>query len=294
MVSKQKVFETFKDYVQIMAGLAIYATGFTCFMLPYDITSGGVGGISALIYFATGFNASYSYTLINLGLLCVAVFIMGTRYAFRTILASLVVSLVIEYAQVLLTDENGQLIRLVGDEKFMACVVGGLMEGFGLATVFMAGGSTGGTDIIASCINKHRNISLGRILLYLDLIIIASSYLIFHSIETLVVCYVVMIISMTFVDFVINAVQRSVQFIIISSKEEEIAEAVGTEVERGVTVLNGEGWYSKEQRRVLLILAKRYERRNIFRIINRIDPHAFVSISNVEGVFGEGFDTIKK
>jgi uncharacterized membrane-anchored protein YitT (DUF2179 family) len=127
-----------------------------------------------------------------------------------------------------------------------------------------------------------------------DIVIIGFSYIIEHDIETVVVGYLAMFISTNFIDYVINAARRSVQFIIISERYEEIAEEVNTRLERGVTVLSGEGFYSKEKRQVLLILAKRYESRSIFQLIKRLDPQAFVSMSNVEGVFGEGFDPIKK
>ena len=176
----------------------------------------------------------------------------------------------------------------------MASVIGGLMEGLGLAVIFLAGGSTGGTDIIASCVNKYRDISLGRILLSLDIIIVGTSYFLSRNLETMVVGYVTMFISMNFLDFVINGARQSVQFTIISKKHEEIAQQIAEQVERGVTIIYGEGWYSKEKRNVLLVMAKRHESRRIFALIRQIDNNAFVTMSNVEGVFGEGFDKIKK
>jgi uncharacterized membrane-anchored protein YitT (DUF2179 family) len=191
-------------------------------------------------------------------------------------------------------DGSQTLMHILGEQKFMACVIGAFLEGLGLAVIFLAGGSTGGTDIIASSINKYWNITLGQMLLMLDIIIIGFSYIIGRNLETLVVGYLAMFISTNFLDHVINSARRSVQFIIISEQYEKIAEEVNTQLERGVTVLAGEGFYSKEKRQVLLILAKRYESRSIFQLIKRLDPQAFVSMSNVEGVFGEGFDTIKK
>ncbi len=290
--------EEIRDYAQILLGLLIYSVGFTCFMLPYDITSGGVSGISALIFYATNFHANYSYFIINMGLLVVALYYMGWKYSLRTIVATVLVSLSIGVIQELITvtdaDGNQQLMQLIGDQKFMACAIGGLMEGMGLALVFLAGGSTGGTDIIASCVNKYWNISLGRLMLYLDIVIISCSYLIFHSIETMVIGYLTMFISMTFLDYIVNGARQNVQFIIVSDHYEEIAEAVGNEVNRGVTILHGQGWYSKENRSVLLIMARKSESRLIFQLIKRIDHGAFVGMSNVEGVFGEGFDVIKK
>lgn len=291
-------WQLLRDYLQMLLGTVIYTIGYSCFLLPYKIVSGGVTGISTILFYLTGFPAGNTYLLINIGLLLLAMRILGWRYLVRTIIVTLLISFAIGIMQTKLTvvgaDGSHTLMHIIGEQKFMACVIGAFFEGLGLATIFLAGGSTGGTDIIASSINKYWNISLGRLLLMLDIIIIGGSYFISHDIETMVVGYLAMFISLNFLDYVINAARRSVQFIIISERYEEIAEEVNTRLERGVTVLSGEGFYSKEKRQVLLILAKRYESRSIFQLIKRLDPQAFVSMSNVEGVFGEGFDPIKK
>ncbi|MCR4921897.1 MAG: YitT family protein [Bacteroidaceae bacterium] len=291
-------WQMLKDYGTMTAGLVIFALGYSTFLLPYQIVSGGVSGISTLIFYATGIHASLTYLVINLGLLLLAVRIMGWRYFFRTIYGILIASLFIDIFQSLLgvvgADGKEHFVRIIGEQTFLASVLGGMLEGAGLAIVFLGGGSTGGTDIIASCVNKYKNISLGRMLLLLDIFIIGSGYLLSHNIELTVIGYVTMFISTNFLDYVLNGARQSVQFIIISSEHERIAELVGEQLERGVTILYGEGWYSKEQRRVLLIMAKKYESRRLFRLIHDTDPHAFVTMSNVEGVFGEGFDVIKK
>ena len=290
-------WQLLRDYLQMLLGTVIYTIGYTTFLLPYKIVSGGVTGISTLIFYMTGFPAGNTYFIINIFLLLMAMRILGWRYLIRTIIVTMLISTAIGLMQTQMTevaaDGTETLRHILGEQKFMACVIGAFLEGLGLATIFLAGGSTGGTDIIASAINKYWNISLGRLLLMLDIVIIGSSYVLGHDIETMVVGYVAMFISLNFVDYVINAARQSVQFIIISNHYEEIAEEVNTRLERGVTVLSGEGFYSKEKRQVLLILAKRHESRNLFHMIKRIDPRAFVSMSNVEGVFGEGFDTIK-
>ena len=220
-----------------------------------------------------GIHPNHTYFCVNGVLILLAGRIMGWRYMVRTLIATFVISFFMDIMQSYITtigpDGKEQLARIIGDQKFMACVIGGIMEGLGLAIVFMAGGSTGGTDIIASSINKYRNISLGRLLLFIDVIIIAGSYLLFRNLEIMVVGYLTMFISM-------------------------IAHEINVRLDRGVTVLYGEGFYTKEKRQVLLILAKKYESRQIFSLIKQIDGNAFVSMSNVEGVFGEGFDTIKK
>ena len=283
-----------KDYVYIVIGLIIYAVGFTCFMLPYEITSGGVSGISGLIYYSTGFNAAFSYLIINVCLMLIAWKTMGWQYCLRTPFATLVITCLIDYVQTLITGESGEMMKIIGEQKFMACVLGGCLEGLGLGLTFLAGGSTGGTDIIASAINKHHSISLGRLLLIMDIVVVSCNWVVIHDIETLVVSYSTMFVSMNMVDYVINGARQSVQFMIISDRYEAIATRISNELERGCTVMEANGWYSKQRKPVLLVMAKKYERRDIYRIIHHEDPDAFVTMSNVEGVFGEGFDKIKK
>lgn len=282
------------DYIRLIFGVLLYAGGYSCFMLPYKIVSGGMGGVSALIFFKTGFPAQYCYFIINMVLLLFAWRVMGFRYVFRTVSATALITLAMGYFQELVTQDDGTLMKLVGEDRFMAIVIGGCIEGLGLATVFQAGGSTGGTDIIASCVNKYKDIQLGRTMLYLDLIIVSSSYFIQHNIEDMVVGYCTMFIAMYMLDHMMNLANQSVQFTIISSKYEEIADMVNQKIMRGVTMLHGEGWYSKEERPVLIIMAKKREKSAILQVVQATDPSAFVTVSNVEGVFGEGFDQIKK
>lgn len=282
------------DYVRLLIGVVIYAAGYACFMLPYGIVSGGMGGVSALIFFKTGFPAQYSYFIINMILLLIAWRIMGYRFVFRTMAATALITMMMEFFQNLIMQDDGTLMRIAGEDRFMAIVIGGCIEGLGLATVFQAGGSTGGTDIIASCVNKYKDIQLGRTMLYLDLIIVGCSYFIQQNIEDMVVGYCTMFIAMYILDHMMNMANQSVQFTVISNKYERIADTVNQKINRGVTMIHGEGWYSKENRPVLIIMAKKREKNAILQAIHVIDPAAFVTVSNVEGVFGEGFDKIKK
>lgn len=291
--------ELIYSYAKIFAGLVIFAVAFTCFFLPYQLVTGGVSGISAFIYYITGFHASYSYFIINFLLMMVGLYTLGWRFCLRTLIATVVATFLIEIIQqhfmtVVGPDGQEHLRRIIGDQRFMAAVIGGMLEGAGLSMVFLAGGSTGGTDIIVLTVNKYRDMSLGHIMLCIDVFIVGLSWFIYHDMETLVTCYIALFISINAVDYVVNSARQSVQFTIISDKWEEIAQGVSDKANRGVTILNGEGWYSKEKRNVLLIMAKKQESRIIFQLIRFIDPKAFVTMSNVEGVFGEGFDKIKK
>ena len=285
-----------KDLFLMASGLLIFAIGYSFFILPYEMTSGGVSGVGALIFYVTKFPPSYTYFIINVALLLSALKILGLKYTVKTLLATAMVSLFIDLGQRLVPIDpvTGEMYKLVGEQKFMACVLGGLTEGIGLGLVFQSGGSTGGSDIVASIINKYNPISLGRALLMVDIFIVGANWFVIRDVETLVMSYCMLFIAINMVDYVINGARQSVQFIIVSEKYEEIATRINHDLERGCTVLEGHGWYSKQKRPVLLVMAKKFERKEIFDLIHRVDPKAFVSMSNVEGVFGEGFDPIKK
>ena len=267
--------------------MVLYSFGWTCFLLPLGVTTGGITGFAALIFYATGIPIGATYFVINVALLLVAIKILGFQFCIRTIFGVFGMSALLSFFQAILK------VPIIEDEPFMSCVIGGMMCGTALGIVFTSNGSTGGTDIIAAIVNKYRNISLGRGILYCDILITLSSYIVFHDISKVVFGLVTMVITTYTCDMVINGARRSVQFLIFSEKYPEIATRINKDLHRGVTVLEGMGWYSKNPRKVLVVLAKRYESVTIFRLIKEIDPKAFISQANVVGVYGEGFDKIK-
>jgi uncharacterized membrane-anchored protein YitT (DUF2179 family) len=295
------ILKEIQDYVFITLGLFLYSFGFTVFLMPYEIVSGGVTGISAIIFYATGFNIEYTYLIINVGLLAVALRVLGWRFLSKTIYAIFMLSFLLGLFQSLLPrDESGHFVKILGEgQNFMSLILGCTMTGSALGIVFLNNGSTGGTDIIAASVNKFRDVSLGTVLAFLDLIIIGSCLLIPTFGDMLQRAYMVvfglctMVIESYMIDFLMNRQRQSVQFMIFSKKWEEIANAIATKLDHGVTILDGHGWYTGHERKVLCILAKKRESQIIFRIIKSIDPQAFVSQSAVIGVFGEGFDQIK-
>ena len=290
-----------QDYVFITLGLVLYSFGFTVFLMPYEIVTGGVTGISAIIFYATGFNIEYSYFLINAILLFMALRILGWKFLSKTIYAIVMLSFLLGLFQTLLPrDEAGHFVKILGEgQNFMSLILGCTMTGSALGIVFLNNGSTGGTDIIAASVNKYRNFSLGTVLTFLDLVIIGSCLLIPAFGDMLQRTYMVvfglctMVVENFMLDFLMNRQRQSVQFMIFSKRWQEIANAIGTQLDHGVTILDGHGWYTGHERKVLCILAKKNESALIFRIIKSIDPQAFVSQSAVIGVFGEGFDKIK-
>jgi uncharacterized membrane-anchored protein YitT (DUF2179 family) len=288
-----------KDYMFITLGLAIYTIAFTVFLMPYEIVAGGVTGLSAIIYYATGFHLENTYIIINGLLLIVALKILGVKFLMKTIYAIFTLYFLLVIAQDLIPkQENGLPFKLMGEgQDFMSMIIGCVMTGIALATVFMNNGSTGGTDIIAASVNKyHSNVSLGSVLITVDFCIIGSC-MFFPQFGTymerahkVMFGFCVMTMENYVLDYVMNARRQSVQFMIFSQKWQEIANAIGTQMNHGVTILDGHGWYTGNKMKVLCILAKKRESTNIFRLIKMIDPNAFVSQSAVIGVYGEGFD----
>lgn len=292
--NKHKLLREVKDYFFIALGLFIYALGWSCFMLPYQITMGGVTGVAAIIYYATGIEMQLSYLVINATLLVFALWILGWKFCIKTIYGVAMMTIMLDVTQKWFIGDDGQFLQLLGPgQDFMACVLGACAAGIGVGMAFTHNGSTGGTDIIAAIVNKFRNVSLGRAIMISDIVIISSCYFIFHDWRRVMFGYVALIILSVSLDYYINSTRGSVQFLIFSNKYEEIANYINSKLRRGVTVLDGMGWYSKAPRKVLVVLAKKQDAVNLFRIIQDIDPNAFVSQSNVTGVYGEGFDKIK-
>ena len=291
---KSKIGRELKDYVAITLGIICYSFGWVAFMLPYQISTGGVTGISALIYYMTGIEIQVSYFFINVVLMAFALKILGPKFCLKTLYAIPVLTFFLWLFQVIMKDDTGNLPLLLGPgQEFMACVVGASMLGFGIGLVFIYNGSTGGTDIIAWIVNKYKDVSLGRLVMYGDIIIISSCYLVFHDWKRVLFGFCVLFVMSVVIDYVVNSNRQSVQFLIFSKKHEEIAEAITRELHRGVTLLDGTGWYSKQSIKVVVVLAKKNQSTDIFRMVRDIDENAFISQSNVVGVYGEGFDKLK-
>ena len=277
-----------RDYVMIALGMVFYAVGWTVFLLPNNITTGGVPGIASIVYFATGLPVQYTYFGINFFLLLLAIYILGWKFSIKTIYAVFMLTFLTSLIQRLTAG-----LHLLQDQPFMACVIGASFCGGGVGLAFSNNGSTGGTDIIAAIINKYRDITFGRVILMCDLVIISSSYFVLQDWEKVVYGYATLYICSFVVDQVVNSARQSVQFFIISEKYEEIGRLINEHPHRGVTVIHASGFYTGREVSMLFVLAKKRESTIIFRLIKDIDPDAFVSQSAVIGVYGKGFDHIK-
>lgn len=290
IIKKRQLKLMLKDYIFIFLGITLYSIGYNAFILPEKVVMGGVTGISSILYYAFGWSPALLIWVINIGLLAIAVKFISREFTFRTVVGVTLLSIMIAATKPIF-----DLYPMItpNEDRFMHVLIGGLLGGAGLGMVFVHNGSTGGTDIIVALINKFSRMSMGRALQVTDIAIISSSYILFHSFELIVYGVVYTLVASFMVDYVVNGSRQTVQFMIISKRHKEMADAMNNELHRGVTILHGEGWYSKKDVEVILVLCRKYESQYAFNLIKSIDPEAMVSQTFCQGVFGEGFDKIK-
>ncbi len=294
---KEILLQEVKDYLLITAGVLLYAFGVTVFMLPYGLTTGGVAGIAAIVYYATGVEVQVTYIFINVCFLLVAVKTLGLKFCMKTIYGVLSMTFVLWLLQRLTeqpaADGTMYLPRLMGDEAyFMACVLGAIIEGMGLALCFENNGSTGGTDIIAAIVNKYTPISLGSVIMACDTVIISSCYFIFHDWFRVIYGFVMLFVCSMTLDYVVRRQHHSVQMMIFSRNPGGIADAI-IRTGHGVTMLDGVGWYTHTDRKVVVSIIRASDKVAIQRLVKGVDPYALISMSDATGVWGPGFDQLK-
>ncbi len=290
-----------RDYIFIVFGLLLYSVGFTAFILPHEIVIGGLSGVGTLVYFGThGFiPVAVTQYACNLLLLGFAFKIVGRTFVTRTIFGATVISLFIGVFESFFMGLGHPIIQ----DITMSAVLGAILCGMGVGTVFIHNGSSGGTDIVAAMVSKLSNVSIGRTMIVTDMLIVTCSFFLpFNGslqerlearVPLIVYGWVVTFIIAYCTDMIINTNRQATQFIIFSHRWEEIADMVNKEARRGVTVVEGMGWYSKKPVKILMVWSRKIESVTIFRIVKSIDPEAFITQANVNGVYGKGFDTMK-
>ena len=303
-VIKTNIWVHIKEYVLITVGLVAYVLGWTLFLVPNNLIGGGVTGIASIVQYATGIKIGYTYFVVNIALLIAALFILGKGFGFKTVYAIILTSVGMNVCQEIIPESIVNILALENG-KLMSTIMGGILAGFGIGMTMSQGGSTGGTDIIALIVNKYRNVSPGRMILWMDVVIIMSSLLIpsytaegalvswADKITTVVYGFILVVIVSTVLDLCLSGSKQSVQLFILSQKYEQIADAITKDLHRGVTVLDGKGWYTKNSVQVVMVITRKTDLNLLLRYINTIDKDAFVSVSSVTGVYGKGFDSIK-
>ena len=281
------------SYLVITLGILIYTFAWSAVMLPAKIVGGGVSGISSVLYYAVGIHIPIGIMnlIINAILVIVGFRVLGSKFGANTIYGIIMSSACfILWQQVLHVETLFDVDQFGG---FMCAIIGGALCGGGIGLTFAMGGNSGGTDIIALIVSKFYNISPGKVIMYLDIVIVGCSYFVSHKIENIVFGYIVMV-TMTYVlDMVLDGNKQSYQIMVFSAKNKEIGETVTTEVGRGATLLDGEGCYSHQQRQVLIIMVHKTDKPHVMQIIHRIDADAFISVSKTQGVYGRNFEKLK-
>ena len=286
-MEKTVLLKSIKDYLVLAIGCVIYCLGWTAFLIPGGIASGGGTGLCTILYFATGIPVAYSFFVLNAILLIIGFLMLGKGFGVKTIFAIILSSLLFDFLP------NLDFV-VAFDDRLITAIVGGLVEALGIGLVLMSGGSTGGTDIVAMVINKYWPVSPGRVYLITDLFIIASVLLVpGKDVNDMMYGYVTMVTFSFAIDWVLMGSKSSAQIYIFSKKYQEISDHIVHNLNRGVTALNSVGGYSGQEGKVLLVICRKQQLQSVVNEVKAIDPKAFVSVSSVSSVYGEGFEELK-
>lgn len=281
------LFQEIKSYFIITVAVFISAIGWTAFLIPNKLLGGGVTGLSTIVYWLTDIPTGITIFVLNAILILISFKSLGRRFAISTIYSVAMTSVMFYVLQGYFGDTP--LI----EDRFLSVVLGAALNGVACGFIFLEGSSTGGTDVIVMMINKYRNVTLGRLTLFINVFVISCSYFVFKDLELLIYSYVGLMVTSYTMDLTMNGSKQSVQMFIFSSNPQEIADRVGAEIHRGVTMIKGTGWYSKKESDIVMVVVRKTESQRVIRIVKQIDPAAFVSVNTVMGVYGKGFDVMK-
>lgn len=293
-----------KEYALVTLGVMSYALGWTIFLLPNNLIGGGVSGFASILFYATGLPMSVTYFILNVLLLIIGTKILGTGFGGKTIYAIFMTSIMLSIMPKLIPADFIHEFA-ISNGKLICTFLGGIIAGCGIGLSISQGGSTGGTDIVALVWCKFKPASPGRVILIIDVGIILSSLLFPSYTESgdllpfteklAVVVYglIQVVVSGYAIDLYLSGSKQSVQAFIFTKKATEMADAIAFDMKRGVTVIPAKGWYSKEDKDVLMVVTRKTDLNLLLRYVKSIDPDAFLSVSSVMGVYGQGFDTIK-
>ncbi|PVX51828.1 uncharacterized membrane-anchored protein YitT (DUF2179 family) [Balneicella halophila] len=292
-MKSNNLFTEIKDYVVITLSLLLYTTGVIFFLIPAEVVGGGVTGIASLVYFYSGgtIPVAIPFVIINGVLVAIGMKLFGPKFGIKTVFAIVVTFVFLFVGQLFATPEIFQ--TLANTEPLLVAIIGGMCTGAGVGIAIAQGGSTGGTDIIALIANHYWNVPLGRTILYVDILIVSSSFFVVENPISVIYGFVALAMTAYFVDLVIEGRKQSVQFFIFTEKHEEMANRISEEIGRGVSLIDSYGWYTKKDKKIVMVLTRKVENRQIFRVVKEVDDKAFVSMNIVNGVYGNGFELIR-
>lgn len=280
LTAAKEIAEDWKSILIITAGCIVTALAYDCFLIPNRIAPGGLSGIGTVLYHRYGLPVGASMLVMNVPLFLLGVSYLGVRFGARTLYATVLLSIAI--------DAGGFLPSLT-DDLLLASIAGGALMGFGLGLVLLQNTTTGGTDLAARLLDKALPwISIGKILLILDSLVVLYASIAFRSYELGLYAVVSIFIGTRVIDAVVEGVDYALAAFIISSYPNLIAQRL-LSLPRGVTLLSGEGMYTGDRKDVLLCVVKKREIPRLKKIVRETDPNAFVIVTTVTEVLGEGF-----
>ena len=303
-LDKQTVKREILDYFWIVIGLMIYVVAFQGFMMPEPtIVGGGVTGVAQVIYYITGgfVPTGLSYFLINAILLGIAVKVLGPNFGIKTIFAMCMMSLMLSVApsifphETIILEDGREIVRNIPlvQEMFPRAVMAGILIALGVFIAISHGGSTGGTDIVVLMVCKYKDITPGRFLIFLDGSIVLSRLLYNQEIEPLVFGFVIMGVTSYALDAFLAFKSSSAQVFVFTEHYEEVAVALEREMHRGITLIDGQGWYTKKEKKIIMMIVRKTQASQVLRLAKGIDSNAFISVAPLMGVYGKGFDQVK-
>ena len=300
-LGKSSVATLVKEYLLMTLGMFCYAFGWIGCILPAKIMGGGASGLSLLIYYATGETISIGVMVfvINAILLIIAGFIVGWKFGVKTIFCVCMLSFAMSTMQSAFTLPDGSIMDIFQlDNRLLSTILGGIFSGVGVAMSFAQGGSTGGVDIVAMIINKYRTVSYGKIVRAIDSVIIGSAIMLPASanigIDGVIYGFVMTAVFSYTVDMLMTGNQQSNQILIVCQDYKAMADAMNTIAQRGATVIDAKGWYTKHNHNIVMVVCRKRDTPSILKIAQKVDPDAFITIGSVMGVYGKGFDALNK
>jgi len=298
---KDKLFSKkwFSDYLLIIVGSFILAIGYVYFVSPHKIVPGGVYGIAIVVHHLTkgtfsfwpeGFPIGLFGLLINIPLTIAGIKILGPRFGIKTIVGFVLASVFIDGITYLRPNGDAPLV----DDVLLSCVFAGVLIGFGLGLIFKSRATSGGSDIIAMIIAKHTHLQLGKLMIYVDSVIVLIGLAAFRDWQIPLYSWIVIYITGRAIDMTIEGSDYHKALLIISKKHTDIKHKLLYDLERGGTYLKGEGLYTGEEKQIIYTVVSRREVAILEAYISRIDPDAFITVMDTREILGEGFQNLKK
>jgi uncharacterized membrane-anchored protein YitT (DUF2179 family) len=295
-LSEIKLWKSIQQYLLMTVGLVVYSFGWIACVKPMAVAAGGGTGLSMIISHSIAsawgieIGVGTIFLVLNLLLLLVSGLTVGWNFGLKTLYCIAMASLIMSVMENCFKESYppiGDVLNL--NEKLLTVILGGFLAGAGMAICFTAGGATGGTDIVAKILHKYFGVAYGRVIIYSDIVIIGSTLLLGYHLVDVVYGYIVTVVVGTTIDLLMSGSQQSNQIFIVTSDYDHMTEAMLHEANRGVTLIDATGGYSRQEVRIVMVVCYKRDSNQILRIAREVDPHAFVTIASVAGTYGEGF-----